>query len=281
MAVLRQWLDPLSSTDQARFRIAIVRIINITDRTGNWMFEHVFWRLMAMAHHTPYLDPFQWFKCPSGVFDCGAALDWNTNYETVRDFDAARVDHRVPHYPFHFSLYEPHKEAIETYMLRPRHCRDTWDLAIYMRLDDVAHSDTYNYHWYTPVPMHFYARVLDRLAANHSAPMARIIIVGHPLTKLQHASMRRVAALVNATFRVTPVVHTDRSVDDDMQAIMNARVLIAAPGSFWFWPSFLSCVQHTVHVPRHGLLAEAGLTHPNRSIVCDGSQRWCVVSHHV
>ena len=231
----------------------------LSGRTGNRLFEHVLFRLIAMNANKPFVDHFY-------PFDAGCFLLRKRvppSRDGPRDMGWGAIDignMSINFYPHDFRLYRRHRGLIRDEILRvrpppPGHTPpQPFDIVVHVRLEDIqAGGDTI----YTYVPLSFFRAALRRMPA--SAPTTRILVMGRPraespeVTRVQERLLMDAARFIQNETRSRFVeIATDNSVEEDFRAILTAKHLIASTSTFWFWPAFMSRTLETVHVPLFG-----------------------------
>lgn len=204
-----------------------------TGRTGNTIFEYVYWRLRAKQDGKA-------FECTYPNFYYSKA----DKYVPKTDIEDKQIK-SVKEYPFSLEYYKNHREEIREFL----HYEDTslkYDTVIHLRLDDILNDCMA----YTLLPFSNYIELFKEIKND----VNDITIIGRAVDGMQEEyteCLRRSLEALMPDKKIT--ISLNNSVKEDFDIISSCKTLVASTSVFWFWSSFLSNNVEKVFYPNWGV----------------------------
>ena len=243
-------------------------------RSGNLLFEHVFWRLVALHRSKPFLDTSEPDAFDTGCFELVRQVPKPTPARIPAEalgWTEGRFAHEgIPDWPHDFRYYRRNRDLIRNQILRfkpfptnvSRSAYD-YDVVVHVRMDDVLHVEAGL--GYALMPFSFYKSAFRRIPTSRATRVAVVSHVqptfGYDVLEQENVVQRQyledlVSRIRGWTSASTVSLFTDSSVEHDHWLLSRAKVVVASPSTYWVWPVFLSASNVAVHVPLYGKVLE-------------------------
>ena len=221
-----------------------------TGRTGNQLFEYVFWTLMTLEHGGIFENTYTNLPRP---FD-KLPKTFQIKKNETQDLGLKNYHELIPGYPMSFKYYANKRHLLQQ-LLNMETFTKKYDIVIHVRLDDVFGSiiDHPELKDYTVLPFSFYENVFKVIKKVHGPTKSlKILLLGRTVDSFQKKILEDLTDYIKKVSGSKNVLYKSGSVTEDLIDIMSSPILVGSTSSFWTIPTFLSNISEEIHIPVFG-----------------------------